>query len=80
MEIVAFGLLFTGAIINLYFAIKMLVLAFQTSILWGLAYLFIPFAALIFIVSYWDKAREPFIGMLVSVPFLVGAIALMPAQ
>ena len=80
MEIAGLALLFIGAIINLYFGIKLIILAFQTSLLWGLAYMFIPFASLIFIVSYWDKAKEPFIGMLVGIPFIIGAIALMPAQ
>lgn len=80
MEIVGLALLFTGAIINLYFSIKLIVLAFQTSILWGLATMFVPLAGLIFIVSYWEKAREPFLGMLASIPFIIGAVAMMPQQ
>ncbi|MBI1324803.1 hypothetical protein GC170_16680 [bacterium] len=78
MEIVGLALLFTGGIINLYFSIKMIVLAFQTSILWGLATMFIPLAGLVFIVSYWEKAKEPFLGMLASIPFIVAAIVMMP--
>ena len=34
--------------------------AFKESVLWGLAYLFVPLASLFFIVKHWDKAQYPF--------------------
>jgi glutaredoxin len=36
------------------------VAAFRQSFLWGLAYLFVPFASLIFVFKHWEKARAGF--------------------
>lgn len=35
--------------------------AFSESILWGLAYLFLPFVGLLFAIFHWDRARSPFL-------------------
>jgi hypothetical protein len=49
----------------------LLATAWRTSIMWGLAYSFIPFASIAFVVMHWDKAKKPFFvflgGMAVSV-------------
>jgi glutaredoxin len=34
--------------------------AFRHGILWGLAYLFVPFANLVFIIKYWSEAKKGF--------------------
>ncbi|MBK1722468.1 hypothetical protein [Thiocystis violacea] len=44
----------------------LLVVAFQTDILWGLACLFLPFATLIFGILHWDRAAKPFLAHLGS--------------
>lgn len=38
----------------------LVVRAFQHGLGWGLACLFVPFAALAFIVLHWDEAANPF--------------------
>ncbi|MCA9040918.1 MAG: hypothetical protein KDA65_11270 [Planctomycetaceae bacterium] len=35
--------------------------AFQESVLWGLAVLFIPFAIIVFLVKFWDRCKQPFL-------------------
>jgi hypothetical protein len=39
----------------------MLILQFQTSIFWGLACIFIPFVALLWLVMYWEDGKYPFL-------------------
>ena len=51
--------------------------AFQTSILWGLGVLFVPFVHIIFLIAEWDRAKRPFFWQLWGVALvLVGALAL----
>src|SRR5690349_13843694 len=55
------GLLMTvGGIAAFVGSIWLLVLAFQESIGWGLASLFIPFVLLIFAIMFWNKSAKPF--------------------
>jgi hypothetical protein len=35
--------------------------AFLSGILWGLAYLFIPFASLIWLITHWEEGSRPFL-------------------
>ena len=46
--------------------------------MWGLAYIFIPFAALVYIVTHWDEAGKPFLMSLLSIPFLITGALLLP--
>ena len=43
------------------FGIWMLVLSFRTSVLWGLAVLFLPFAVVVFAIVHWDECKKPFL-------------------
>jgi hypothetical protein len=61
-----------------------LVEAFRVNTTWGLLYLFVPFAALVFIIKFWSRkwTRNGFLlwlgglaSILVSVPFLGGFIS-----
>ncbi|MCD4750936.1 MAG: hypothetical protein K8R59_16300 [Thermoanaerobaculales bacterium] len=61
-----FAVIVVGGIGGLAAGIWLLVLAFRESLGWGLACLFIPFAALVFAVKFWDEAKIPFIITLVS--------------
>jgi hypothetical protein len=61
-------------IVALIFGIQLLVIAFNTSILWGIGCLFVPFVGLLFVILHWDEAKTPFLGSLGSaVCFVVGA-------
>ena len=78
MQIIAIAFLLVGVVIGLVYGIQLVILAFQTSILWGVCYLFVPFAALVFIVKYWDEASYPFLRSLIAIPFYLIGIALLP--
>lgn len=54
-------------------SVWLVVVAFKQSPLWGLATLFIPFAALVFVIKYWQESKKPF---LLSVGTGVATIAL----
>ena len=43
--------------------IMILVEAFKASIWWGLAYLFVPFASLVFLIMHWDVSKR---GVLIT--------------
>lgn len=66
-----------GAVIALIYSIILLIKAFQTHVLWGLGYIFVPFVALIFVIMNWDIARKPFLMGLLGIPFYVAGILLL---
>ena len=76
MAILGTILIIIGAIIGIFYGIKILILAFQESVLWGLGYIFIPFVSLIFIIMHWDKTKDPFLRGLIAIPFYVLGIIL----
>ncbi len=80
MEILGIILLLIGVVIGLVFGIQLLILAFRTSILWGLGYIFIPFVSLIFVIVHWNEAKTPFLRCLLAIPFYVAGVLLMPAS
>ncbi len=49
----------------------LLILAFRENIGWGLACLFIPFAALAFVLKYWEESKKPFLYSLASTTMAV---------
>ncbi len=59
-------LMVVGGLVSLVAFVWLLVIAFRESTVWGLACLFVPFAALFFIVRFWDEAKLPFFGCLVG--------------
>jgi len=58
------GLMAVGGLGSLAAFVWLLVIAFRESTAWGLASLFIPFAALVFVLKFWDQAKLPFFGCL----------------
>jgi hypothetical protein len=69
-----------GGIAMMVFGVILLVKAFQTSILWGLGYLFVPFVSLVFVVLYWQETKKPFLYLLAGSAIMVVGPALgMPA-
>ena len=56
-----------------------IVVAFRRSLLWGLCYLFVPFAALVFIAVAWADAKRAFLVNLAGV-LLMAAVLLLPNQ
>jgi hypothetical protein len=69
-----------GGIVMLVFGVILLVKAFQTSVLWGLGYVFVPFVSLIFVILYWQETKKPFLYLLAgSAVMTVGLVLGMPA-
>jgi hypothetical protein len=69
-----------GGIAVLVFGVILLVKAFQTSVLWGLGYIFVPFVSLIFVILHWQETKKPFLYLLAgSAIMVVGLVLGMPA-
>jgi FtsH-binding integral membrane protein len=78
MEILGMVLMGIGAVIALVYGIILLVKAFQTSVWWGLGYIFVPLVSLIFVIVHWQVAKKPFLMSLISIPFFILGSVLMP--
>ena len=76
MEIIGMILLGLGSLIAIWYGIILLIKAFQTSILWGLGYLLVPFVALIFVIVHWDVAKKPFLMSLLAIPLIAVGVTL----
>jgi hypothetical protein len=50
-----------GALVGVFCGLWCLGMAFRTNVWWGLAYMFIPFAGLAFVISHWDEVGKPFL-------------------
>jgi uncharacterized membrane protein len=59
------------------FAVQILIMAFKTSVGWGLASLFIPFAVLVFVIKHWEEAKTPALRWLACLPVQIIAVALI---
>lgn len=59
-----------GGLVYLTGVIWLVVLAFRTSILWGLAAFFIPFGYVIFAGVHWSKARPGFMTHLAGLALM----------
>ncbi|MGB0372408.1 MAG: hypothetical protein ACPGN3_13830 [Opitutales bacterium] len=71
--LVLFGL---ALLLNLYYTLRLIILAFAESVLWGLGFLFVPFVSLIFIFKYWHMTKGFFLKYLATVAaFFVMAVA-----
>ncbi len=74
MSVVGVVLFIVGAVVMTGAGLWLLVKAFQTSVLWGLGYIFVPFVSLIFVILHWQDTKKPFFYLLGGlVLFLVGA-------
>lgn len=54
----------------------MLLEQFNTSILWGLACLFIPLVSLFWLALYWDEGKTPFGISALSLAMFLGGMVL----
>lgn len=81
MFIAALSLLGLGLLIALISNVWFLVVAFQRSVLWGLAVFFLPLANLVFLFHAWAEAKRPFqLGLASLIFFAAGFFALPKEQ
>jgi hypothetical protein len=68
-------LAYVGFFIIVCSSLALIVAAFQEGLGWGLATMFVPFAALVFTVQYWHEAKKPFLWSLAGtlLIFLAGS-------
>lgn len=79
MDIIGIILLLAGSILCIFYSFVLLIRAFQTSIWWGLGYLFVPFVSLVFLIIHWDVAKKPFLMSLLGILISIGGMLLSPA-
>lgn len=81
MTSLAVGLMLISLLVVVVGSVMILVAAFRQSVLWGLAYLLIPFAGLVFIVKYWDESKQGAKILGVGIVLLIlGALLAGPAD
>lgn len=69
-----------GIIIMLIYGIIILIKAFQESVVWGICFMIVPFAAIVFIVKHWEVCKQPFLRYLMGlVVYIIGAFMLFPS-
>jgi uncharacterized membrane protein len=67
-------LMVVAGIAMLVFGIQILIVAFKTSMAWGLCSLLIPIVGLVFVIMHWQETKTPFLRYLIAlVVFIVGS-------
>ncbi len=69
-------LILFGWLLSIIAGIWLIIVAFKESVLWGLAVLIIPFAALFFIISHWSEAKNAFLFNLFAIAVLGGGVTM----
>ena len=68
-----------GLLLIVIGAIWAIVVAFRRSLVWGLCYLFVPFAALVFVFVAWADVKRAFFVNVIGV-LMMAAVLLLPNQ
>jgi hypothetical protein len=73
MTLLGIVLFVIGILLAIISGIWALILAFSESIIWGLLYLFVPFASLVFVFTHFYKkaVRDSFFLALLSIPIMI---------
>ena len=75
MGMIGMILMVVGGLAMLVFSIQVLIIAFKTSVGWGLASLFIPLVIIVFAIKHWDQCKTPFVRSLIGlVVYVVGMV------
>ena len=77
METIGAVLIIVGAFFYMLGYLKVLIIAFQEGTVWGIASLLFPLVGLAFVLTYWERARSPFLIGLSGVVFMIGGIYLL---
>ncbi len=68
---IGFGIFIIAAIVSAAAGFMLLVEGFKESVGWGLAMLFVPFASLAFVISFWDRAKQCVFLNLACIPVMI---------
>ena len=68
------GVILGCAVSSAIAGIRLLIVAFTESIVWGLVVWFVPFAVIVFVVQFWEKARKPFLQNIIALVIYIVAI------
>lgn len=60
-----------GYIGMLIFTVQILIMAFKTSLGWGLASLLLPFAILVYVAKNWPACKTPFLRSLACMAVVI---------
>jgi len=74
MNNILIGCIVIGAILSFVSGLMLLIQAFRTNTLWGLAFIFVPFAGLVFVIAHWDETKKWFGLQLLSIVIIVSPI------
>jgi len=72
--------MWAGLLLMLVGGLFFLIAAFRTSILWGLAVMFLPVVPLIFLIVHWHRAKGPFFLQLWGILFVLVSVFAMSAR
>ncbi len=73
-------LFIVGVLLTVVGGLWLLVVGFQTSILWGIGMLLLPIISLFFVVVHWQQARSPFLLQVVGIVVIFAGGAADPAS
>jgi uncharacterized membrane protein HdeD (DUF308 family) len=77
LEALSAVVVLVGLVLLVVGAIYFLIVAFQESLLWGLAVLFLPgIVSFIFLIVEWPAAKRPFFWQLWGILLIIGGIAM----
>jgi glutaredoxin len=65
-----------GAALALFGGILVMIAAFNESLLWGLCYIFVPFAKLAFLILHWAEAKKGFFISLLGLAVFAGSFGI----
>ena len=72
------ALFYIGCLVSIIAGIWLLVVAFKTSIWWGLGSLIVPFVSLIFVIMHWETAKKPFLWGLLGFAMIIVPVLTQP--
>ena len=75
----AIVLLGLGLLLCLAGGVWGIIVAFRRSVIWGLCYVFVPFAAMVFLVVAWAEAKRSFLVSTMGI-LVMASVLLLPNQ
>lgn len=78
MSLISTLILIIGGLVYLIFTIRILALAFNSSIWWGMGSFVIPFCIYIYVAFNWSATKKPFLLSLLIIPLAILGLYLQP--